>query len=356
MSIEDRLAHLERDLTKQQRPWYKRASDVFSLIAVTVAAMSVVISLVLHREQIAIEDRKHLSAIFNEIGSVNAEMAKLLSLPIHENQKEFAGYALNNQLFTLLQDADRLVKKFKFELEPLELAVLGVNFAQVSDLDRAEHYLASLLQADASPIQKAAGYRSLANIIILKGKGHFRKAHENYVKAIAALEGTTSLHAGRELANIHVLQARLNIAEHKFDDARAGLSKAWAAIRALPCIEDLTYLAAAVRRYAKVVQAPEPPPSEPCVFIDSPSQGISADQLTGIFQATDGTRWEIAFDGTQLQVRKAGQIHELVQVRVGMYEIRGFPNYFVLFGQYRNEKYHSITFYQPNGVFLAQRL
>ena len=270
MSVEDRLERLERDLARQRRPWYKRASDVFSLLAVAIAAVSVVISSASQREQATGEDRRHLSAIFNEIRSVNAEMAKLLALPIPENQKEFAGYALNNQLWVLLRDADSLAKKFESELEPLELAVLGAGFAQISDLDGAERYLDALLQADVSPIQQATGYRSLANLIILKGKGHFGMAHANYRKAIAALEGTTSLHAGRELANIHIMQARLNIAEHKFDDARTSLGKAWAAIRALPCMEDLAYLAATVRRYTKVIQAPELPPSEPCVFIDGP--------------------------------------------------------------------------------------
>ena len=355
-SVEDRLGRLERALPKQQRPWYKRASDVLSLLAVAIAALSVIISLVSQREQAVSEDRRRLSAIFNEIGSVNAEMAKLLALPITENQKEFAGYALNNQLWTLLQDADRLAGKFENELGPLELAVLGANFAQVADLDRAERYLAHWLQADVSPIQRAAAYRTLANLIVLKGKGHFGTAHDNYRKAVAVLERTTSLHAGRELANIHIMQARLNIAEHKLDDARTSLDKAWSAIRALPCMENLAHVAEAARRYAKVIQAPEPPPSEPCVFIDGASRGVSVDQLIGNFQATDGTQLEIALDVAQLRIHLPGQIHDLLQVRDGMYEIKGLPGYFVLFGQYRNEKFHAITFYQPNGVFVAQRV
>ena len=123
-------------------------------------------------------------------------------------------------------------------------------------------------------------------------------------------------------------------------------------------MEDLAYMAEAVRRYAKVIQAPEPPPSEPCVFIDGPSRDVSVDHLTGDFHATNGdsTRVEIAFEGTQLRVRLPGQNRDLVQVRDGMYEIKGLPGYFILFGQYRNEKYQSITFYQPNGVFVAQRV
>ena len=205
-SAEDRLERLERKLAGQQRPWYKRASDVFSLLAVAIAALSVVISSVSQREQTSGEDRRHLSAIFNEIGSVNAEMAKLLALPIREDQKEFAGYALNNQLWTLLQDADRLAEKLENELGPLELAVLGANFAQIADLDRAERYITEFLQTDVSQVQRATAYRSLANLIVLKGKGHFGMAHDNFRKAIAALKGTTSLHAGRELANIHIMQ------------------------------------------------------------------------------------------------------------------------------------------------------
>ena len=356
ISVEERLGRLERALPEQQRPWYKRASDVFSLLAVTIAAISVLISLTSQREQVVSEDRRHLSTIFNEIGSVNAEMAKLLALPISDKQKEFAGVALNNQLWTLLQDADRLAGKFQNELGPLELAILGANFAHLSDLDRAEHYLAGWLQADVSPIQRAMAHRTLANFIVLKGKEHFGKAHENYRKAVAVLEGTTSLHAGRELANIHIMQARLNIAEHNFDDARTSLDKAWAAIRAQPCMEDLTVMADVVRRYAKVVQAPEPQPSEPCVFIDDTSRGVSVDHLTGKFQATNGTLLEIDRDGTQLRIRLPGQSHELVQVRDGMYEFRGLPGYFVLFGGYRNKKFQSITLYQPNGVFFAERV
>ena len=356
MTVVDRLERLEREFAKQKRPWYKRAPDVFSLLAVAVATVSVLMSSVSQREQTAAEERRHLSAIFNDIGSVNVEMAKLIALPIRDDQKEFAGYALNNQLWTLLEDADRLAKKFENELKPLELAILGASFGQMSDLDRAERYLAGLLKADVSPMQQAVAHRSLANLIVLKGKGHFGTAHENYRKAIAALEGATSLHAGRELVNIHILQARLNIAEHKLDDARTSLDKAWATIRALPCSEDLEYMAKAVRRYAKVVQVREPPPSEPCVFIDGSSRSVSVDQLTGHFQATNGTRSEIALEGTQLQVRLAGQNHDLVQVRDGMYEIKGSPGYFLLFGHYRNGKFHSITFYQPNGVFVAQRI
>ena len=356
MSVEDRLGRLERKLPEQQRTWYKRASDVFSLLAIVIAAFSVVISLVSQREQAASEDRRHLSAIFNEIGSVNAEMARLLALPLREDQKEFAGYALTNQLWTLLQDADRLADKFENTLRPLELAVLGANFAQIPDFERAEYYTAEFLQAAMSPVQRAKAYRSLANIIVLKGKEHFATAHENFRKAIAALKGTTSLHAGRELANIHIMQARINIAEHKFDDARTSLDKAWSAIRVLPCMEDLAYMADAVRRYAKVIQASESPPIEPCVFIDGLSRGVSVDQLTGNFQATNGIRVAIALDGIQLRIRLPGRNHDLVQIRGGMYEIKGLPGYFILFGLYRNEKFQSITFYQPNGVFVAQRV
>ena len=152
-------------------------------------------------------------------------------MPIGESQKEFAKYALNNQLWKLLHDADRLAEKFKNELEPLELLVLGAGFAQISELDRAERHIAEFLQADVGPVQRAAAYRSLANLIVLKGKGHFGAAHDNFRKAIAALKGTTSVYAGRELANIHIMQARLNIAEYKFDDARTSLDKAWSAIR-----------------------------------------------------------------------------------------------------------------------------
>ena len=107
-SVEDRLERLELGVAKQKRPWYRRASDVFSLSAVTIAAVSVIVSFVSQREQLADEDRRHLSTIFGEIGSVNSEKAKLIALPIHDNQKEFAEYALNNQLVTLLQDADSL--------------------------------------------------------------------------------------------------------------------------------------------------------------------------------------------------------------------------------------------------------
>lgn len=356
MAIEERLDRLERERSDRHRPWYKRASDVFSLLAVGIAAVSIVISSISQSEQAAGEDRRHLSAIFNEVGSVNAEMARLLALPIGESQKEFARYALSNQLWTLLQDADRLAEKFKNELKPLELLVLGAGFAQISELERAERHIAEFLQAEASPVQRAAAYRSLAGIIVMKGRGHFGAAHDNFRKAIAALGGMTSVHAGRERANIHILQARIHIAEHKFDDARTSLDKAWSAIRALPCMEDLAYLVEAVRRYAKVIQAPEPQPSEPCVFIDGPSQGASVDRLTGRFQATDGTRAEITLHGTQLRVRLPRESHDLLQVREGMYEIRGLPGYFVLFGQFRNERFNTITFYQPNGVFVAHRV
>ena len=315
-----------------------------------------VFSLLYQRQQIAGEDRRQLSAIFNELGSVNAEMAKLVALPISEHEREFASYALHNQLLTLVEEADDLARRFEHELGPLELAVLGAHFAQVSDLDRAMEYLERLTDGDLGPLYRALGYRSLGNVIVLKGKQHFAEAHENYRKAIASLQGMTSLAAGRELVNIHVMRARLSIAEHKLEDARSILGEAWSIMRALPCTEELANWANTVRRYAEMVQSPEPLPSEPCVFIDIPSETISLDQLIGRFKAADGTDYEIALNGTRLRVRTAGQVHDLVLIREGMYEIKGLPHYFVLFRQYRNGKYQSITFYQPNGVFFAQRV
>lgn len=355
-SVVDRLDRLERDFSAKQRPWYRRASDLFSLVAVIVAASSVVFSLLYQRQQIAGEERRQLSAVFNELGSVNAEMAKLVALPIGEHEREFASYALYNQLLTLVEEADDLAQRFEHELGPLELAVLGAHFAQVSDLDRATEYLERLTDDDLGPLHKASGYRSLGNVIVLKGKQHFAEARENYRKAIASLREMTSVAAGRELVSIHIMRARLSIAEHKLDDARSILGEAWSALRALPCTEDQAYWAAAIRRYAQMVQSPEPPPSEPCVFIDTPSEAISLDQQIGRFRAVDGTEYEISLDGTRLRIRSAGQVNDLVLIRDGMYEIKGLPHYFVLFRQYRNGKYQSITFYQPNGVFFAQRV
>ena len=237
------------------------------------------------------------------------------------------------------------------------MIVLGAGLAQVSNIERAEYYLGVLLETDdLRPIQRAVGYRTLANIIFLKGEEYFGTAHDYYNMAITALEGITNLPARLELANIQIMQARLNIAEYKIDDARTNISKAWGTIRALPCMESLAYLVTTAHRYTKLVQIPDPPLSEPCVFFEGSLSAAYVDQFIGNFQAADGTRLEIAFDGTQLLLRLAGQVHYLIQIRDGMYGINNFPAYFVLFRQHRNEKFYSITFYQPNGVFHAQRV
>ena len=361
--LTDRLNRLEGKVHEQNRPWYRRASDIFALLAIIVAALSVIIALWSQREQSAGEERRHLSAIFNEIGSVNVEMARLLALPVPDHQKEFAGYALRNQLWTLLQDADRLATTFGDKLSAMERAVLAANFAQIEDLDRAESYLSGLLETEesqeskVSKFQKAVGYRSLANLLILKGRGHFKEAHKNYENAIEALEGLNTVSAERERANIHLMQARLYIAEHRLDYAQESLKKVWQTILQLPCIEAVVPIVNATRRYFSIVGGQEPSGhSDTCVFIDGQNLYDRLDKFQGKFELSNGTTMETAVVGNELEVQLANQRHQLTRLREGIFEFRDAQGFLVVFWASQTGRYDTLSVYQPNGVFPAHRI
>ena len=67
---------------EKKRPWYGRSTEILSCLAIAVASASIGLSLWSDQEQSAGEERRHLSSIFSEIGAANAEMAKIMALPL----------------------------------------------------------------------------------------------------------------------------------------------------------------------------------------------------------------------------------------------------------------------------------
>ncbi len=278
--LADQVNRLKEEVRKQKRPWYKRASDILSLLAILVTAAIGMSHWSQLQQSAGVEERRHLSAIFNEIGSVHLQMTQVLALPVPYHQKEFAGYALQNQLLTLLRDADRIASKFDDDLTELERAVLAAAFAQIDDLDRAERYMSGFLKTNTSPLYQAIGYRSFANMSVRKGPKHFKKAHDNYAKAIEVLKNMDSLSAGVERANVHSMNARLYLADHRPSFAKESLEKAWQAILGLPCMERFELIVAEIRRYSLIVEVKEPSEFlKTCVFYQKEREGTKDRKL-----------------------------------------------------------------------------
>lgn len=357
--LEDRLIRLEQASEDQKRqPWYRRASDVFSLLAVVAAVASVGISLWSQKEQSIGDDRRRLSAIFNEIGSVNAEMAKLAALPLPDAQKEHAGYGLQNQLVALLKDAGRLAAKFPDDLSELEKAALGAGFSQVADTEQAEFYYSDLIKSEVAPYHRAVGLRSLANLVFTKGKKHFEIVNIYYNEAINVLAGLESLHAGLERTNIYLLLARFNIARHQTDQAADNLVLAMDNLRALPCIDTLGQYAGMIRQYAGLIGFQAPVfQAESCPFIDGPTAAPQLTQFTGKYELSPEAVLEITFNGGNLEASLANQRHQLTILRRGVFELKGRDGFFIVFpGPEDGLAHAAVKIYQPNGVFPARRI
>lgn len=280
--LADQVNRLEEEVRKQKRPWYKRSSDILSLLAILVTAVIGMSHCSQLQQSAGFAERKHLSAIFNEIGSVHLQMAKVLALSVPYHQKEFAGYALQNQLLTLLQNADRIASKFDDDLTELERAVLGAAFAQSEDLDRAERYMSGFLKTNTNTLYQAMGYQSLATMSVQKGPKHFDKAHRNYAKAIEVLKNMDSLSAGVERAKTHFMNTRLYIAEHRPSLAKESLEKAWQAILGLPCMEGFELTVAEIRRYSSIVKVQEPSEFlKTCAFYQKEREGTKDSKPAG---------------------------------------------------------------------------
>ena len=243
------------------------------------------------------------------------------------------------------------------KVSALEHAAMGAYFGQLGDIERATRYLINLTESELNPMQQAARYRSLANATIMKGEDYFESAHEYYLKALVRLDGVKDLYGLQEKANIYVMQARLLIAEYRFDEARNSLSRARDEVERMPCIEQLAVMVNIIRSYeAELDGSAAEGHTRDCVFVNSERGSIDLSEFKGMFRLKNGMVANVEIIGDELGVGFGGQAYLLVGLRDEVFEFKDSEGFFVVFGRKNSGRYDGVVFYQPNGVYSGHRV
>ena len=195
-ALDERVDRLQATLEERRRPWYRRFSDVVSVIALALAVAGVLYG---HRAKSA-EDlrlkREELRGALAQLVALRAEIFDRLTSGEEAKERRAVSQMLNAKRLIYLEAAESLASEFPEQVSSAEYNVLANEAAMDARFDQAERYFARAVRASRGGVARAVALRTLA--VFYLGPGplrSFEKGRRHFQEAVDVLVGATDSHS-----------------------------------------------------------------------------------------------------------------------------------------------------------------
>jgi tetratricopeptide (TPR) repeat protein len=186
----DRALELYIEKTRKENAdksaWIMHPNNFIGVVAICLSLLSVGYGFKKDYFDGIDKDLQSLTSVVSDLTKLDSDMLSS-PRPADPQQADSLATFQNNRRFAMLAEADRLIERLGNRVPPIQLAVLGPEYFQVNDYQKAEKYFMQLTEPPASLAMRSEAWRSLAIAYVNQGPAFSDKARAAFSKAASLI-------------------------------------------------------------------------------------------------------------------------------------------------------------------------
>lgn len=224
------VGKLQRE-NAESRTWIKQPNNLISVVAIVISLLSVAYGFRRDYYDSIDKDLQALSNAVSDLSKIDSDM--LTASNTDPKRLGSLGLVLNNRRFALLSEADRLIGRLGKRAPHAQLAILGTQYIQVNEYEKATKYFLLLTDQSETPFVRAEGWRSLA--VAYEGNEPHDKVRDAFQNAAQLLQDPKDVISLTTVIIIYEQWAGFELGVSNFRAALSYLESALQFATRLPC-------------------------------------------------------------------------------------------------------------------------